>query len=140
MIKLCLLKNVISILLSAGWRGTLVSKLLVNKHYQNYFGPKRSEMAFLRTPHMLPSWSEHQKSSSPKGSYINTLRLIMMKKLTIYLLGICFMVLMSSSCKTVVHVNSSGNIPPGQMKKMTSSQSAKPYAPGQHKVKNDHKH
>lgn len=62
-----------------------------------------------------------------------------MKKLTICLLGICFIVLMSSGCKTVVHVNSSGQVPPGQMKKITGSQSAKPYAPGQQKDKNNHK-
>lgn len=36
-----------------------------------------------------------------------------------------------SSCKTI---NSNKNgIPPGQAKKMTGSQSAKPYAPGQNK-------
>ncbi len=61
-----------------------------------------------------------------------------MKKLMNYLLGICFMTLMVSSCKTTVHVNSTGHVPPGQMKKMTGSQSAKPYAPGQQKEKNNH--
>ena len=65
---------------------------------------------------------------------------IKMIKPVIYLLGICFMMLTVSGCKTVVHVNSSGYIPPGQMKKMTGSQSAKPYAPGQQKEKNNHKH
>jgi len=36
-----------------------------------------------------------------------------------------------SSCKTV-HSNKNG-ISPGQVKKITGSQSAKPYAPGQNK-------
>ncbi|MBD8349388.1 hypothetical protein [Dysgonomonas sp. HGC4] len=36
-----------------------------------------------------------------------------------------------SSCKTV-HTNKNG-IPPGHAKKITGSQSAKPYAPGQNK-------
>ncbi len=58
-----------------------------------------------------------------------------MKKTVIYLLSLCFMVLVGMSCNTVVHVNSSGHVPPGQVKKMTGSQSAKPYAPGQQKKK-----
>jgi len=62
-----------------------------------------------------------------------------MKKPMIYLLGISLTMLTVSGCKMVVHVNSSGHIPPGQMKKMTGSQSAKPYAPGQQKIKNNHK-
>lgn len=62
-----------------------------------------------------------------------------MKKITIFVLGVCFMALIGSGCNSVVHVNSSGKVPPGQMKKMTGSQSAKPYAPGQQKEKNNHK-
>ncbi|WP_313138330.1 hypothetical protein [Myroides sp.] len=49
--------------------------------------------------------------------------------------------LLLASCS--VHIKSHGNndVPPGQMKKVTGSKSAKPYAPGQQKkhVKK-HKH
>jgi len=52
----------------------------------------------------------------------------------VLLLGIIVVLSTACSSKTVV-VNSkpSGHIPPGQAKKMTGSQSAKPYAPGQQK-------
>jgi len=43
------------------------------------------------------------------------------------------MIFLTTGCTTSAHVNSSGKVPPGQMKKMTGSQSAKPYAPGQQK-------
>ncbi|MDM1408236.1 hypothetical protein [Myroides sp. DF42-4-2] len=49
-------------------------------------------------------------------------------------LGIlALMALLLASCS--VHVKSHGNndVPPGQMKKVTGSKSAKPYAPGQQK-------
>jgi hypothetical protein len=61
-----------------------------------------------------------------------------MKKIKIYLFGISFLIFIGAGCKTTVHVNSTGHVPPGQMKKMTGSQSAKPYAPGQQKEKNNH--
>lgn len=61
-----------------------------------------------------------------------------MKKFTIYMLGILFLTFVGTGCQSVVHVNSSGHVPPGQMKKMTGSQYAKPYAPGQQKVKKSH--
>jgi hypothetical protein len=38
-----------------------------------------------------------------------------------------------SACSKTVVVKSKGGLPPGQMKKVTGSQSAKPYAPGQQK-------
>lgn len=48
-----------------------------------------------------------------------------------------------SSCKTIfvghsqtVKTNANGDIPPGQMKKLTGEKSAKAYAPGQQKKKN----
>jgi len=48
-----------------------------------------------------------------------------------------------SSCKTIfigkhqtVKTNANGDIPPGQMKKLTGEKSAKDYAPGQQKKKN----
>jgi hypothetical protein len=42
----------------------------------------------------------------------------------------------SSACKTTVMVkNNPKPLPPGQMKKVTGSQSAKQYAPGQQKKK-----
>ncbi len=53
-----------------------------------------------------------------------------MKKLSfciLLIIGLLFI----SSCKSV-HTNKNG-IPPGQAKKITGSQSAKPYAPGQNK-------
>lgn len=56
-----------------------------------------------------------------------------MKKLVMYLSIFGLMIFLSMGCTTSVHVNSSGKVPPGQMKKMTGSQSAKPYAPGQQK-------
>lgn len=37
------------------------------------------------------------------------------------------------------HVAKSHKAPPGQVKKMTGSKSAKPYAPGQNKKKKKHK-
>lgn len=43
------------------------------------------------------------------------------------IIGLLFM----PSCKTI-HTNKNG-IPPGQAKKITGSQSARPYAPGQNK-------
>jgi len=42
------------------------------------------------------------------------------------------LLLFSCSKKVVVHNNPHG-LPPGQAKKVTGSQSAKPYAPGQQK-------
>lgn len=41
--------------------------------------------------------------------------------------------LLLTSCYTARTAGNSGKIPPGQAKKMTGSQSAKPYAPGQQK-------
>ncbi len=38
-----------------------------------------------------------------------------------------------SSCATYVKTNNSGKVPPGQVKKVTGSQSAAPYAPGHNK-------
>jgi hypothetical protein len=58
-----------------------------------------------------------------------------MKNIKICLSGVLFMIFLGSGCRTVVHVNSPGHEPPGQVKKMTGSQSAKPYAPGQQKEK-----
>jgi len=54
-----------------------------------------------------------------------------MKLLACMLLFILFV---SSSCTrriVIVKTNPAHRIPPGQAKKMTGSQSAKPYAPGQ---------
>ena len=56
-----------------------------------------------------------------------------MKKIFLYLTIMSFFAFWGFSCSSVSHVNSSGKVPPGQMKKMTGSQSAKPYAPGQQK-------
>jgi hypothetical protein len=38
-----------------------------------------------------------------------------------------------SGCSKTVFIKGNGNPPPGQVKKVTGSQSAKPYAPGQKK-------
>jgi PBP1b-binding outer membrane lipoprotein LpoB len=52
------------------------------------------------------------------------------------ILAILVMALVLNSCARVMVVHPKPkNIPPGQMKKMTGSQSAKPYAPGQQKKK-----
>lgn len=56
-----------------------------------------------------------------------------MKKLVMYLSIFGLMIFLTTGCTTSAHVNSSGKVPPRQMKKMTGSQSAKPYAPGQQK-------
>jgi len=53
-----------------------------------------------------------------------------MKK-TIVLLSILFGALVFSSCTH--HHHQTKTLPPGQAKKITGSQSAKPYAPGQRK-------
>ena len=46
-----------------------------------------------------------------------------------FLLG----VIITSSCTHHYHDSNSAGLPPGQAKKVTGSQSAKPYAPGQQK-------
>jgi len=57
-----------------------------------------------------------------------------MKTNKLLLLGIIVVLAAACSSKTVVvNSNPSGKVPPGQAKKMTGSQSAKPYAPGQQK-------
>ena len=56
-----------------------------------------------------------------------------MKKILIFLALFTFICIVEISCTSTVHINSSGKVPPGQEKKMTGSQSAKPYAPGQQK-------
>jgi len=38
-----------------------------------------------------------------------------------------------AACSKTVLIKGNGNPPPGQVKKVTGSQSAKPYAPGQKK-------
>ncbi len=52
---------------------------------------------------------------------------------TLILLAVLLIVL--ASCTRRVHVvhHHNGKLPPGQVKKVTGSQSAKPYAPGQRK-------
>jgi hypothetical protein len=54
-----------------------------------------------------------------------------MKKLLTFVLAISIL----SACSTTIAVkgNSPKPLPPGQAKKVTGSQSAKPYAPGQQK-------
>ncbi len=52
------------------------------------------------------------------------------------LLLLTMTILLSTACShktVVVKKNPSGHVPPGQAKKITGSQSAKPYAPGQQK-------
>ncbi|MDH6309602.1 hypothetical protein M2451_001968 [Dysgonomonas sp. PFB1-18] len=53
-----------------------------------------------------------------------------MKKIVLFV-SLIVVLLSASSCRAV-HTNKNG-IPPGQAKKITGSQSAKPYAPGQNK-------
>jgi hypothetical protein len=57
-------------------------------------------------------------------------------KTNILLLSLCLTIVLTTACSSktvVVKSNSPGHIPPGQAKKMTGAQSAKPYAPGQQK-------
>jgi hypothetical protein len=54
-----------------------------------------------------------------------------MKKAMV-LSSIIFGIIVLSSC-TYQHRSSSGELPPGQAKKVSGSKSAKPYAPGQQK-------
>jgi hypothetical protein len=49
--------------------------------------------------------------------------------------GVLALVLILSSCTRVMVVQKPKAAPPGQVKKVTGSQSAKPYAPGQQKKK-----
>jgi len=50
-----------------------------------------------------------------------------------------FLVFTFQACVVATHTTPSGKVPPGQAKKMTGSQSAKPYAPGQQKKKSKSK-
>ena len=54
-----------------------------------------------------------------------------MKRLSLLIILIAFISLAYTGCRTVAVTNSSRGSSPGQMKKETGSQSAKPYAPGQ---------
>ncbi|WP_185155709.1 hypothetical protein [Dysgonomonas sp. 521] len=55
----------------------------------------------------------------------------MKTKKTVFLLLSLILIMGCSSCRTV-NTNKNG-IPPGQMKKITGSKSAAPYAPGHNK-------
>jgi hypothetical protein len=60
-----------------------------------------------------------------------------MKKILLFIAGFFVAIFLSTSCMGPTIVKSSPkNVPPGQMKKATGSQSAKTYAPGQQKKKN----
>lgn len=52
------------------------------------------------------------------------------------IIGIACVVMLLTSCSANYHANKNG-IPPGQAKKITGDQSAKAYAPGQQKNKNN---
>jgi hypothetical protein len=52
------------------------------------------------------------------------------------LFSLLAMILVLNSCAVLVVDSKGKNAPPGQVKKVTGSQSAKPYAPGQQKKKN----
>ncbi|MFI2741435.1 hypothetical protein ACG2LH_01735 [Zhouia sp. PK063] len=61
-----------------------------------------------------------------------------MKKLMLFVACIFILNVCTTSCVSYKRTASgkSGKIPPGQAKKITGSQSAKPYAPGQQKKHN----
>lgn len=64
----------------------------------------------------------------------------MKKRYLILILVIALFAAGTSSCRVSrVSVNGKGHVPPGQMKKITGSKSAKEYAPGQQKNKNGNK-
>lgn len=94
---------------------------------------------FLKRPYRQYFFPKNDKFQVARSTQIGIIKLSNMKKFVIFILGIGILIFMSIGCHSVVHVNSSGHIPPGQMKKMTGNQSAKPYAPGQQKEKNNHK-
>jgi hypothetical protein len=58
-----------------------------------------------------------------------------MKKITHLLTLVLLLSFTSCVIVPVKTAGNSGNVPPGQAKKATGSQSAKPYAPGQQKKK-----
>ncbi len=67
-------------------------------------------------------------------------------KTKVILLALCLSMFSFSSCQTLFIANSypfktkaNGDIPPGQMKKLTGEKSAKAYAPGQQKTKKNKK-
>lgn len=65
--------------------------------------------------------------------YINQTK---MKRILAYTTAVIITVMIFTSCMHPVIVKSPPQkVPPGQMKKATGSQSAKPYAPGQQKKK-----
>jgi hypothetical protein len=57
----------------------------------------------------------------------------MKKKFLIFCLAAAMLMQLSTSCTKKVFITQKA--PPGQVKKATGSQSAKPYAPGQQKKK-----
>jgi|GEM_PF-1588029 len=59
-----------------------------------------------------------------------------MKKRYLFLVLAAAISIGAVSCRaTRINVNANGDVPPGQMKKITGAKSAKDYAPGQNKVK-----
>lgn len=54
-------------------------------------------------------------------------------KFAVIIMVVLFVVLSVISCTTHVHSSGPKKLPPGQAKKMSGSQSAKNYAPGQQK-------
>ncbi len=54
-------------------------------------------------------------------------------KVAVIIMVVLFVVISVMSCTVHTHSTGSGKIPPGQAKKMSGSQSAKAYAPGQQK-------
>lgn len=59
-----------------------------------------------------------------------------MKKRYLFLVLAAAISIGAVSCRaTRINVNANGDVPPGQMKKITGAKSAKEYAPGQNKVK-----
>lgn len=55
-----------------------------------------------------------------------------MRTAKFYISFILILLFSLGSC-TSIRTTGSGKVPPGQVKKMTGSKSAKPYAPGQNK-------
>ncbi|ETN94538.1 hypothetical protein SAMN04487906_1720 [Zhouia amylolytica] len=63
-----------------------------------------------------------------------------MKKVILLSAMAIFGITILGSCSShhAISINSGKKVPPGQMKKMTGSKSAKDYAPGQQKKKHKH--
>jgi len=75
---------------------------------------------------------------SSKQIYLSATKLIVMNermKKSSYSLAVIILLVIATACSSTTIVHAPKPLPPGQAKKVTGIQSAKPYAPGQQKNK-----